>query len=270
MPKHGVLKHWHPMMGVDFHIPWPPGAPAAAPSPVPYFTVQIMNGLNITANKANDALSHYKGLTMLKVTDIGPFIGHVGTPSILLAFEIPGSWSKSYFGSSRCKSKGTPVAVALLYIVNLNLNCGTPIPTPTGRVLALTTHFVDMTFGDIISGVLQMAADAAIAAALNKLGSVLCGDLLGKAGTLVFNGIWTAMWFMIGTPTGMDAASFGIWGQDSEGNNQGGPGDIMGAAVYAGTDSIGQALGSYLDGTAPNGTPVELEGVPPAAPAAGS
>jgi hypothetical protein len=81
----------------------------------------------------------------------------------------------------------------------------------------------------------------------------------------VFNGIWTAMWFVIGTPTGMDASSFGLWGKDSDDptQNQGGPGDVMGAAVYKAADSMGQALGSYFDGKAPNGTPVELDGVPP-------
>jgi hypothetical protein len=169
MIPHGVLKNWHPMIGCDWHIPWPPGSPAPAPAAAPYFTMQIMAGYQITAQIAEDHLSDHWGLTMLKVTDIGPLIGHVGTPSVLLAIEIPLSFSKSYFGSSRYVSKGKPVAAALLWHVNPNLDCGMPYPTPTGGVIALTTHQVDMSWGDIISGALQMGVDFLIMWGLNKM-----------------------------------------------------------------------------------------------------
>jgi hypothetical protein len=170
--KHGVLKNWHPMIGYDRHIPWPPGSPAPAPAPAFYITFSLMNGWGITASMANDVLSNYLGLTMLKVTDIGPMIPHVGPPSTLLLIEIPLSSSKSYFGSSRYQSKGKPVAAGLLFVANPNLNCGTPLPTPTGVVLAITTHRVDMSWGDIFSGLLQMAFDFALMWMLNKIGKV--------------------------------------------------------------------------------------------------
>ena len=170
--KHGVLKNWHPMIGCDRHIPWPPGSPTPAPAPAPYLTFSDMQGTTITASMANDVLSNYWGYTMLKVTDIGPMIPHIGTPSNLLLIEIPLSASKSYWGSSRYVSKGKPVAASLLFVINPNLNCGTPLPTPSGIVLAITTHRVDMTWGDIFSGFLQMAFDFALMWALSKISKV--------------------------------------------------------------------------------------------------
>jgi hypothetical protein len=169
MIPHGVLKHWHPMIGRDRHIPWPPGAPAPATAPSTYLATQFMCGLNVTAQIADDHLSDHWGLTMLKVTDIGPMIAHFGPPSILLAIEMPLSYSKSYWGSSRYVSKGKPVAAALLWHFNPNLNCGYPMPTVTNSVIALTTHEVQMTWGDIISGALQMGFDYLIMWAINKM-----------------------------------------------------------------------------------------------------
>jgi hypothetical protein len=178
MIPHGVLKNFHPMLGCDWHIPWPPGAPAPLPTKAPYFVFHVMSGLYITSQYASDALSHYTGQTMLKVTDIGPMIPHLGPPSTLLAIEMPLSSSKSYFGSSRYVSKGKPVAAALLWHLNPNLNCGYPMPTPTGAVIALTTHEVDMTWGDILSGLLNMGIDFLIAWGLNKV--------MGKVNSPVF------------------------------------------------------------------------------------
>lgn len=178
MLKHAVLKNWHPMVGADRHVPWPPGSPAPAPAPVFYVAFSVMWGLSVVASYAKDVSSNYHGLTMLKVTDIGPMIPHVGPPSVLMALEIPLSSSKSYFGSSRYVSQGKPIAVALLLALNPNLNCGTPLPTPTGCAIGLTTHWVDMSWGDILSGLLQMCCDIAIMWALSKL---------GKVGTPAFN-----------------------------------------------------------------------------------
>lgn len=184
---HAVLKNFHPMLGRDLHIPWPPGSPAPLPSPVPYVTTSTMMGLGLTCSKAEDVLSQYWGLTMLIPTDIGPMIPHMGPPSNLLAIEIPMSASKSYFGCGRYMSKGSPVAVALLGQTNLNLNCGTPVPTPFGQVIALTTHYMDMSLGDLVSGLLHMGFDFALQAALNKLGSKVGDALTSKLQKAAFD-----------------------------------------------------------------------------------
>ena len=144
---HAVLKTWHPMVGIDLHMPWVPGTPSPAPSPVPYATFYTMLGTSLTATYAKDYYSHSWGLTMLKPTDIGPMIPHIGPPSLLTPLEIVTSWSKSYFGSSRCKSAGTPVAVALLFIENLNLpstgitrsSWGPPCSTPSPCCSAISS-----------------------------------------------------------------------------------------------------------------------------------
>jgi hypothetical protein len=192
MVPHGVLKHWHPMVGCDWHIPWPPGSPAPLPSAAPYVTFSSMSGLWITSQHASDVLSHYWGHTMLKVTDIGPMIPHIGTPSNLLLIEIPLSSSKSYFGSSRYVSKGKPVAAALFWHLNPNLNCGFPMPTPTGGVIAFTTHEVDMTWGDILSGLLNMGIDFLIAWALNKV--------MGRVNSRAFNYLQRKIFSRIAAP----------------------------------------------------------------------
>jgi hypothetical protein len=284
--KHGVLKTWHPMVGRDFHIPWPPGSPAPAPSPVPYVTVAPMIGPTMAvATYANDFYSHYHGLTMLKVTDIGPFIPHFGPPSVLLAIEVPLSSSKSYFGSSRFQSGGQPIAVSLFFVPHLNLNCGTPMPTPTGVVFAITTHRVNMTWGDIFSGLWQMAVDWAITTALSWLGGKLGNAITSAIEAAVFNavvalgvsdalvalmkaapgigtGVATVLGFLFGSPLGIDASTFGMLGQttgdDGQPTNRGGPGDIAGNWYAKQGDDAGQALGNYLDGGLPNGYPVDF------------
>ncbi|MDN5938198.1 MAG: hypothetical protein L0H83_06000 [Salinisphaera sp.] len=166
---HAIMKHWHPMLGVDLHIPWPPGSPSPAPSPVPYRTASLLIGTTgAKASYAKTHLSHGMGMTMQQGTDIGYLIPHVGPPSVLLAIEIPLSTSVSYFGTSMLLVEGKPACVALAGLVNPNLNCGTPLPTPTGGVLALNTHFAAMTLGDLLGGITQMAMDAAVAFLLGK------------------------------------------------------------------------------------------------------
>jgi hypothetical protein len=199
MIPHGVLKNWHPMVGCDWHIPWPPGSPAPLPSKAPYVTASLMQGFTLTAQMADDHLSDHWGLTMLKVTDIGIMIPHFGPPSTLLLIEIPLSSSKSYFGSSRYVSKGKPVAAALLWHLNPNLNCGFPMPTPTGCVISLTTHEVQMSWGDIISGALQMGIDFLIAWALNKV--------MGKVNSRVFNYLQLKIFARIAGPLEQAAAT---------------------------------------------------------------
>jgi hypothetical protein len=116
-------------------------------------------------------------------------IPHIGPPRITILLEILLSGSESHFGpisaqvSDQYGAAGNPAA-ALGIIVNPNLNCGFPLPTPFGFVIAPTTHFVGMTLGDLVAGMLSMAFDFLVQAALNKLGAKL-GDWLGKgAGAL--------------------------------------------------------------------------------------
>ena len=142
MPQiHAILKHWHPMIGWDFHIPWVPGTPAPAPVPVVYKTGATLSwvaglvGLQGVTKMAKSHVSQGWGFTMLQDTDIGTMIPHIGPPSLLLPLDILFSASKSYFFTTQYKAEGANIAVALAIIVNPNLNCGTPIPTPTGPLV---------------------------------------------------------------------------------------------------------------------------------------
>jgi len=289
--KHGVLKTFHPMIGRDLHIPWPPGSPSPAPSPVPYYTFAPMIGFTgFMSTYASDFYSHYHGLTMLKVTDIGAFIPHIGPPSQMILLDILLSSSKSYFGSSRFKSKNKPIAVSLAFVVNPNLNCGTPVPTPTGCVLCITTHRVDMTWGDIFAGLLQMCCDIAVQWAISKLGlkpgtkmfnavasrivrgfqgkglqgaefilaldkTIALATSRGNAVTLIATAV---VGFFTGSPMGVDAGGVGLYGKNKDGENRSGPIGALGNLVSDTAEDSGQTLGRYLDGGNPNGYPKEF------------
>ena len=171
--KHGVLKAIHPMLGRDKHIPWPPGAPGPLPNPVPYITCFTMLGTAATAKWTRTLFTDSLFPTMIKGTDIGPLIPHIGPPSVTMPVEMVFSASKSHFGSSRYQTEDGPPAITLGFAVNPNLNCGTPIPTLTGLVLALATHRVDMSWGDVFSGFMNMGVDFVIQSLLNKGGNWL-------------------------------------------------------------------------------------------------
>lgn len=178
-----VLKQWHLMVGVDYHIANPP--PPAPPVPFsPYNTAMLLLGSGITSKYAPTSMTHGFSFTMLGGTDIGPFIPHIGPPSLTIAIEMALSGSKSHFGPSahvaRDQYGGSgPIGAALLMTVNPNLNCGTPTPTPTGFVLAPTTHVTGMTLGDICAGLSMMGWDAAVQGLLNVIGDGL-GRWLGR------------------------------------------------------------------------------------------
>lgn len=180
-----VLKAWHPMIGVDYHIPWPPGSPLPLPVPSPYLTFHIMIGLGVISRYTTTAYTDGLAPSMVRGTDIGFLIPHIGIPSLTIGLEILLSGSKSHFGplainvTDQHGAAGNPAA-ALFVVANPNLNCGFPLPTPFGAVIAPTTHFVGMTLGDIVAGLLYMGWDFLVQAALNKLGSKL-GDWMGKA-----------------------------------------------------------------------------------------
>jgi cytochrome b len=178
-----VLKQWHPMVGIDYHTANPP--PPAPPVPfAPYATSMLLFGSGITCKYAPTSMTHGFSFTMLRGTDIGPSIPHIGPPSLTILIEILLSGSKSHFGPSAHVARDQygesgPIGAALMVTVNPNLNCGYPIPTPTGFVLAITTHVTGMTLGDICAGLSMMAWDCALQAVLNAIGEGL-GKWLGK------------------------------------------------------------------------------------------
>ena len=116
--KHGVLKGFHPMIGVDMHQVLVPPAPLTPPAP--HATVHVLSGLFITAVMSDKIFTDSFGPTVMKGSDIGPLIPHIGSPSVLLAIEIPLSASKNHFGSSKYKCDKGTVGVSILPPVNLN------------------------------------------------------------------------------------------------------------------------------------------------------
>ncbi len=283
--KHGVLKNIHPMIGLDFHIPWVPGTPAPAPSPVPYNTFALMSGLLITSKYTVTTFTEYFGATMLQGTDIGPGIPHLGPPSLTLPFDLLGSSSKSYFAVSKVKAEGKPVVASLDIVMNPNLNCGTPMPSPLGIVLAMTTHRVDMSWADIMGGLATMACDFAIQTALNwaggKIGDRIAGALRGPVmraafQSALFRGLmgegseaaaryaaheaaalaarrmsrvvgYTVSFFM-GGPMGADFATVPVigWTPGGAGANRATTGQADGEGT-GGVAGGGRALGAYMD-----------------------
>lgn len=190
---HCVLKHWHRMVGIDYHVPWPPGAPSPAPAAVPYHTVYILIGMfpKIFSKPIPSHITDGFAITMAQGTDIGSMIPHIGAPSVTLPVEMAFSFSKSYWGSARYLAEDKIMACALLVTVNPNLNCGTPLPTPTGFVLALTTHVVEMSLADYLTGFFRMGLDFALQWALSKaggwLGEKLSGAICQRLANRAFN-----------------------------------------------------------------------------------
>src|SRR5262249_18287707 len=133
---HLVMKHWDPMLGVDFHMVNLPPAPPAGPSP--YATFYFLSGLYIFFKPIWKHPSLY-GATVAKGTDIGSGIPHIGPPSVTLPLEIAFSSSKSHFASVKYKADVGPPALAVALFLNINLNCGTPMPTPTGIRICFNT-----------------------------------------------------------------------------------------------------------------------------------
>jgi hypothetical protein len=169
-----VLKHYHFVVGVDFHKAQPPGPVP----PVPYAPHAVTPtplclgpwGF-LTGKPARSVISGQGGITMQKGTDIGPLIPHICIPvppNLLTPIIILGSASKSYFGSSTTSAEKAPVAVALLQVVNINLDCG-DIPSPTGIVVTFNTVVANFTFADFMSGLATMLVEGVIQAFLNLI-----------------------------------------------------------------------------------------------------
>jgi hypothetical protein len=186
MGLNAVLRAWHVMLGRDMHIPWPPGSPSPAPSPVPYMTTAPMVGMvpMLTSKLTATAFADSMCSMMVRGTDIGPLIPHVGPPSTTLPIDMLTSGSKSYFGVTKWKVKDQTgaagcVAVGVLGLTNLNLNCGSPAPTPFGLVIAPTTHLATLTLGDLVSGLYMMAWDYMAQRIMYMAGQAM-GDVVSK------------------------------------------------------------------------------------------
>ena len=77
--KHGVLKGFHPMIGIDFHQVLVPPAPLT-PAPVPHNTVHVLYGMfGLVATHSKAIFTDSFGPTIMKGSDIGPLIPHVGS-----------------------------------------------------------------------------------------------------------------------------------------------------------------------------------------------
>ena len=63
--KHGVLKGFHPMIGIDYHQVLVPPAPLT-PAPVPHNTVHILIGLWVTAVYSEKIFTDSFGPTIMK------------------------------------------------------------------------------------------------------------------------------------------------------------------------------------------------------------
>ncbi len=171
-----VMKHLDIMLGLDFHTTWPPWEPEPWPYPTPYFVIMPMCGTMLTAQMAPTAET--LGMwTMLRGTDIGPLIPHVGCPSLLTPLDILFSSSASYFGPSSYMAAGMPVAAALIINVNLNLNCNWCAPLPTGLVLCFTTHYTGMSPFDVLFGFVSMGVAIVL--------DVACGAAAGAGAKAV-------------------------------------------------------------------------------------
>lgn len=191
MAMFNVLRWYHPMVGCDWHIPVvPPTGPL--PFPSPYVVVHIMgNPISLTKLYTTTVFADSTQEAMVKGTDIGLLIPHIGTFSVTIMVEMIFGGSKSHFGPAAIEVKdqygapGNPAA-ACLVLANVNLNCGFPIPTPLDAVFAFNTTAVEMTWADILAGLYSMLVDFVLQAALNWIGYKYMG-FIGKGFQRLFN-----------------------------------------------------------------------------------
>lgn len=185
---HTILRRWHLMIGVDFHMPHPP--PTGIPwPPSPYFVASAMSnsfGPETFVLYSPTVYADSGQSNMLRGSDIGPMIPHAGIPSLTIFIEMMLSSSKCHFGpssvivSDQHGGTGNPAA-ALAFNININLNCGFPIPTP-GLVLAPNTTVVTLTLGDVVAGMYLMVLDFGLQSLVNMFSHFCLGPLFGWLG----------------------------------------------------------------------------------------
>jgi hypothetical protein len=184
---HNLLLKWHPMVGLDVHDEINAVVPAAPAPKVPHVCGHVLNGWDF-ATLSPEKIKVDGMQIVLRGSDIKYGIVHVPIPPFppvgLLPLVIAFSASKSHFGPSSVTVNGNPIAAALLVVVNPNLNCSSIAPLPTGLVVAPSTVVCGMTLGDIVGGVVAMAADIAFQVVVGKLtdgiGDAVAGDDIGK------------------------------------------------------------------------------------------
>jgi len=267
MIVHAVMKHWDPMLGMDFHMGYSPIAtpPPLAPvptGPYPFATMQFTSGLYIFFKPLWKQVTFY-GVSVEKGTDIGSGIPHIPLmPPIGIIVELPAiiafSGSKSHFYSATYKVTDKNPALGIAGFTNLNLNCGMPFPTPTGVAFCITTHVAGMSWGDVLAGAGSMLGDIAIQTVLNLLGlkfgnrfGVWFAGKVGASATgFVAGQAANILAFIFGTPVGGSSSNIGSFIVDQDGNAWN-PGSAVGWGPAL-LENAGRALGNYFDGNPPN------------------
>ncbi len=186
MAMHNILLQSHVMVGCDFHIPYPPPVGTPLPFPSPYVTIQIMGNPVSLTKLHTTTVDDWYNKQMCKGSDIGFFIPHVGTPSIIIVIEMAFSGSKCHFGPHSVQVRDQygatqNPACALAWVANPNLNCGFPVPTPTGVVFAFNTVAEELTAGDIWGGLYGMISDIVIQTIINLVSFIF----VGRAGSAI-------------------------------------------------------------------------------------
>jgi hypothetical protein len=139
----------------------------------------------ITGKARTDVVHSGMGMTMIRGTDIGPLIPHVGTPQYLLPVTILMSASKCEFGATSVMTPEGPIAVAVAAVVNFNLNCMGPTcpPLPLGLVPAVATEAAGFTLGDFLGGLAALVFDSALQYLINRaFGSAAVSGFFERVG----------------------------------------------------------------------------------------
>ncbi len=189
-----VLKHWDPMIGVDFHM----GLQFAVPVPIPFpMLPHLVGGVLMWGpwgGTSEPTVRTFHGDVMLRGTNMGSLVPHISLPPLPFVSLLQPVWillssSKTEFGVASVRCAGGPVAVAgpnPIPFLGANLNCNEPVSMPTGVVLGINTHFAGFTIGDFIAGTLMTAIDIGIGFLLGKVSGK---GGLGEVGEKVLSSI---------------------------------------------------------------------------------
>ena len=153
---------------------YPPNSPLRClESPTP---MMWSPGLALQQNKLTKTVFHKAQFIALEHHDCGHMIPHITIPpaNIKLPLDIAFSKRKVMFTSSKVRADGAQVAATEMLgppVPLPMLCCGSPVPIPNGYPAfnSLHTVSVGITIGDILAGLLAIAAEI--------LGEVLCEKL---------------------------------------------------------------------------------------------